>query len=127
MDLTEILTVALATLIVLVVCHFAVFWVVRTLYPPSPVPISIPVPAPAPVLEQVRPAPVPEQTFAHPSSEQQSHVTLPTYEETLRMEGNDAQRAVPSNAPAAQGPPAARDPRLDTVDPRSGVPTGGAV
>jgi len=122
MDLTEILTVALATLIVLVVCHFAVFWVVRTLYPPPPTPVFVP--APAPVVEQVRHAPVPEQTFAHPSSEE--HVVLPTYEETPRMEGNNAQRSPPPDA-VAQGPPAARDPRLDTTDPRSGVPTSGAV
>ena len=124
MDLTEILTVAFATLIVLVVCHFAVFWVVRTLYPPPPVPVFVP--APAPVVEQVRHAPVPEQTFAHPSSEQQQNVVLPTYEETPRMESNNAQRSPPP-AVVAQGPPAARDPRLDTVDPRSGVPTAGAV
>lgn len=123
MDLTEILTVAIATLIVLVVCHFTVFWVVRSLYPPPP-PAPVLVPVPAPVVEQVRQAPVPEQTFAHPSSEQ--HVVLPTYEEAPRMESNNTQRSPPPDV-VAQGPPAARDPRLDTVDPRSGVPTSGAV
>lgn len=119
MDLTEILTVALATLIVLVISHFAVFWVVRTLYPPPPTPVYVPVPvAQAPVM--------PEQTFVHPSSEQQQNVTLPTYEEAPRMEINNAQRDPPP-AIVAQGPPAARDPRLDTADPRSGLPASGAV
>ena len=34
MELQEILSVAIGTLVVLVIAHFAVFWVVRTLYPP---------------------------------------------------------------------------------------------
>lgn len=120
MELTEILTIAFATLIVLVACHFAVFWVVRTLYPPPPQMVHVPVSVPMP-------APVPEQTFAHPPPEQQQHVTLPTYEEAPRMEVNNAQGGGPPIPAGVQGPPAARDPRLDTTDPRSGVPTNGAI
>ena len=37
MDFKDILSIAIASLIVLVVAHFAVFWVVKTLYPPAPV------------------------------------------------------------------------------------------
>ena len=88
MDLQEILSVAIGTLIVVVLSHFAVFWVVRTLYPPQNQTVYMPAPVAAPVAAPVfTPPPVIEQ-----------HVTLPTYE-----------TAVPTAAPLPErtGPPAA--------------------
>lgn len=97
MELTDILTIALASIIVLVVAHLAVFWVVKTLYPPAtPVftqptviqqpdvqHISIPtfeapVPTEAPrEEEQRRGPPPPEATSIHGSSGVDSTNTQP--------------------------------------------------
>lgn len=74
MEFKEILAIALATLIVLVVAHFAIFWVLRTLYPPS-----------APIV----PTPVPETKTVHVSPQsftQQQDVNIPTYETAISME-----------------------------------------
>lgn len=70
MELKDILTISISSLIILVVAHIAVFWVVRTLYPPSsPVYVSLAqAPAPPPV------------TFIEPPSIEQQNVTVPTYE-----------------------------------------------
>ena len=90
MDLQEILSVAIGTLIVVVLSHFAVFWVVRTLYPPQNQTVYMPQPS---VVLPVAPAPV----FTPPPVIEQ-HVTLPTYE-----------TSVPAQAPLPErtGPPAA--------------------
>lgn len=69
MEFSEILSFALASLIVLVIAHFAVYWVVRTLYPPTP-PVAIP----------VMTAPVPAVSFTEPPVTEQQHVIVPTYE-----------------------------------------------
>lgn len=66
MELKDIITVSISSLIVITVAHILIFWVVRTLYPPAP--------APAPVY--VPPAP----TFIEPPSIEQQNVTVPTYE-----------------------------------------------
>lgn len=80
MDLRDILSIAIASLIVLVVTHIAVFWVVRTLYPPP----ATAFPAPAPVPAPVQP---PSQVFTQPAIEQQeSHVHVPTYETPVQLE-----------------------------------------
>ena len=70
MDLQEILSIALATLIVVVIAHIAVFWVVRTLYPPTQVQVQ-PVFTPPPIQLQ----PEPEQ-----------HVSVPTFTPPLPVE-----------------------------------------
>ena len=103
MEFKDILSVALATLIVLVVSHFAVFWVVRTLYPP--------VPQPMPVVAPVVLAPVVEepQTFTQPPIVEQ-HVTLPTYETSVPLEA--ARQEGTSNFSELQSPPAQRDPGM---------------
>ena len=72
MNVTDIVTTAVATLIVMVLAHLAVYWVVKTLYPPLPV---------APQLEPV----APRVTFAEPpkevpDTEDVQRVVLPTYE-----------------------------------------------
>jgi|688.fasta_scaffold76829_2 hypothetical protein len=90
MELKDILAIAFATLIVVVVAHFAIFWVLRTLYPPTVVPM---------------PAPVPETKTVHVSPEsftQEQHVSIPTYEtaipvETPRQEGSTSIADLQSN------------------------------
>ena len=72
MDVWELLSVALTSLILLVVIHITVFFVVRTMYPPRPLP-----PAPAPA-----PAPKP-QVFTEPTKTEQQSVHVPTYEATV--------------------------------------------
>ena len=72
MELKDIITVSISSLIVITVAHIVIFWVIRTLYPPAPAPA--PAQAPAPVY--VPPAP----TFIEPPSIEQQNVTLPTYE-----------------------------------------------
>lgn len=101
MNATEIVATAVATLVVLVLAHVAVYWVVKTLYPPQPAVLAVrepdPIPAPTPT-----PAPAPAMTFAEPPPTVQQDVTLPTYE-----------TAVPAEAPREGGerrgpPPAER-------------------
>ena len=66
MELQEILSVSIGTLVVIVIAHFAVFWVVRTLYPPQVVMVpQQQVFTPASVLPQQDP--------------QVQNVTIPTY------------------------------------------------
>lgn len=106
MELKDILVVSLATLIVLVVTHFAVFWVVRTLYPPAPSPI----PAPAPVS-------VPKPIFAEPtvSVTEQQNVNIPTYEAPVSMEAPRQEGSTPIGE--LQGNPIQRDTGVATSNP----------
>jgi hypothetical protein len=89
MDLRDILSIAIASVIVLVVAHIAVFWVVRTLYPPQvPVQDHAPVAASPPITMQP-----PAQVFTQPVVEEQA-VHVPTYQapvqlEAAREEGSD--------------------------------------
>ena len=87
MDFSQIMSVATATLCVLVVSHLCVFWVVRTLYPPPPPPQMVL----APQAPQVTFAPPP--VFTQPPSIDQANVVLPTYE-----------AAVPAEAPRTEEP-----------------------
>ena len=100
MDLQEILTVALSTLIVIVLSHIAVFWVVRTMYPPS-----VPV-----VQMQVQPQPV----FTPPPILEQ-HVTLPTYEAPVPTQAPSEKREGP---PPAESTSIRRDTGVDTSNPQ---------
>lgn len=98
----EILSIAIATLVVLVLAHFAVYYVVRTLYPPA---------APAPV-----PAPVaPPVVFTQPPVEQQQNVVIPTYETVVSVETTRQEGATPIGE--LQGPPVQRDTGLDAPHP----------
>lgn len=84
MELQEILSISIGTLVVVVIAHFAVFWVVRTLYPPiAPIPAPIPV---APV--------VTAPAFIEPAVIEQ-HVTLPTYEKSGAVEATREERRGP--------------------------------
>ena len=94
MDLQEILSLAIGTLVTLVAAHVAVYWVVKTLYPPPPQIVMVPAPVVAPV---VAPAPV---FTPPPVIEQQQHVELPTYA---------ARDPVEAAAPERKGPPPPED------------------
>jgi hypothetical protein len=99
MDLKDILSVAIATLIVLVVAHVAVFWVVRTLYPPHPQPeppVQPQVFTPPPVVEQVQ------------------HVDIPTFAPNVPMESSHKE-GEPNNLRDIRGPPVQRDAGMDTT------------
>ena len=94
MELQEILSVAIGTLLVVVISHFAVFWVVRTLYPPAPVAtVAAPVPVftPPPVLEQ-------------------QNVVIPTYEAPIPVEAPREERKGP---PAAESTSIRRESGVD--------------
>lgn len=77
MELKDVLTISISALIVLVVAHLAVFFVVRTMYPPN----TSPTPVPAPVVEQ-------QPVFIQPpvTKEQEQHVVIPTYETPVPVE-----------------------------------------
>ena len=81
MELQEIISVALGTLIVIVIAHFTVFWVVRTMYPPPTSVVYMPAPAVAPAISST-----PIDTFTAPPSSEQQNVTLPTYAAPLPVE-----------------------------------------
>ena len=89
MNVTEIVATAVATLIVLVLAHLAVYWVVKTLYPP-------------PAQVQVQPAEVKTVTFVEPPKEEQDvqRVVLPTYEAPVPTEA-------PRETGERRGPPPA--------------------
>lgn len=57
MDVWNILSVGASTLVMLALIHVAVFYVVKTMYPPAPV--RAPEPAPAPVVRFAEPPVVP--------------------------------------------------------------------
>ena len=98
MNVTEIVATAVATLIVLVLAHLAVYWVVKTLYPPQPPVIAVPAPL---VIEALPPAPPPTVvTFAEPPSTVQQNATLPTYEAPVPAEA-------PREGGERRGPPPA--------------------
>ena len=88
MDFGNILSTALATLIMLVVIHIAVFWMIRTLYPPTTRQV-----APAPIVvnpPQVRFMPEKTETFMQPPVLEQSQtINVPTYEAPISLEAAD--------------------------------------
>ncbi len=91
MDFQTILSIAIASLIVFVVAHFAVFWVVKTMYPPPEKHVHS-----EPMLpEPLPPAPV----LTEPSTEIQ-HVVVPTYEAPVPTESPNKE-----GEPERKGPP----------------------
>lgn len=89
MELQEILSISIGTLVVIVIAHFAVFWVVRTLYPPQVVMVRAPqqVFTPAPVIPQAEPI---------------QNVTIPTYAPPVPVEA-------PREEGERRGPPPPED------------------
>ena len=98
MELKDILTVALASVIVLVVAHLAVFYVVKTLYPPAPV---------------VAPVFLPPPPAYTPPVEQIQHVSIPTYAAPIPVEA-------PRKEEPRAGPP---PPEATSIHGTSGVDT----
>ena len=99
MELQEVLTMAIGTLVVVVLSHFAVYWVVKTMYPPAPKVIQVPVPmAPMPVAQA--PAPPPQQQAYMPPAVQEQHVQLPTYAPSVSVEAPREERKGPPPAEA---------------------------
>jgi len=87
MDFSNILSVALSSLILLVIIHLTVFYVVRTMYPPTRKVTFAPAPAPAPQVPSV-PASVPPVVPAFteaPNTEKQNAV-IPTYEANVSLD-----------------------------------------
>jgi len=101
MDLQEILSVALGTLVVVVVAHIAVLWVVRTLYPPTQVQVQ-PVFTPPPIQLQ----PEPEQ-----------HVSVPTYTPPVPMEA-PLQEGERKGPPPAESTSIRGESGVDLANPR---------
>ena len=95
MELQEILSIAIGTLIVVVLSHFAVFWVVRTLYPPQNQTVFVSAPPPP--------------VFTPPAVTEQ-HVTLPTYETAVPAEAPREERKGP---PPAENTSIRREPGVD--------------
>ena len=94
MEVTQFLGLALSSLVMIVILHFVVYWVVKTMYPPTPqavaplpVPVTIPPPAPVAFTE---PPPVKQDV---------DRVELPTYASPVPTE---APREEESRRP---GPP----------------------
>lgn len=81
MEITQFLGLALSSLAIIVILHFVVFWVVKTMYPPA----APAAPLPIPVMQ----VPVPPPTQAPPAFTEPpkvDNVTLPTYETPLPVE-----------------------------------------
>jgi len=80
MNTTDILSLALTSLAVLVAIHLSVFWVVKTMFPPvAPLP-------PAPAAAPVEPAPVPVAPVYVQPPETRQEIHVPTYEPPVQME-----------------------------------------
>ncbi len=108
MELKDILTISISSLIILVVAHIAVFWVVRTLYPSAPAPP----PAPAPVYVPPVQAPPPPATFIETPSIEQQNVTVPTYE-TPVFPKPISKEELRGGPPPAEATAVQRDTRVD--------------
>jgi hypothetical protein len=83
MEFSNILSLALSALILLVIIHLTVFYVIRTMYPPTRKVTFAPAPAPAPQAPSA-PAEVPVFTEA-PNIEKQNAV-IPTYEANVPLD-----------------------------------------
>ena len=97
----ELFSIALATLILIVLSHIAVYWVVRTLYPPIP-------PQPQP-----QPQPEPQPIFTPPHKEEQQDVILPTYETAISSPPTHEEGKANPLADI-RGEPIQRNSRVDT-------------
>ena len=107
----SVLSVGLATLVLLVLTHLAVFWVVRTLYPPPPQVVYVPAaPPPVPETHTVT-VPVTSLLATQPPAFTQAavqEVNVPTYEAPVSLEaaGQEGGANFDPNGPIA---PAKRD------------------
>lgn len=84
----DLLSTGLLCLTLLVAVHIAVFFVVRTLYPPK---VAVPLTAPEPVA-----APLPP-VFTEPPIIQQQTVNVPTVEAPVQTESIGQERPAPND------------------------------
>ena len=110
MELQDVLTMAIGTLVVVVLAHFAVYWVVKTLYPPAPKVIQVPVPVPMAAAPAA--APPPQQVYSPPAVVEQ-HVELPTYAPPVPVEAPREERKGP---PPPEDTSIRRKPGVDGAD-----------
>lgn len=101
MGLWDILSAGIGALILVIVSHFAVFWVVKTMYPPPPQVVMVAAPA-APVF-----TPPPVQT-----QDAEQHVELPTYAPSVPVEAPSEERKgpPPPEATSIRGKPGVDSP-----------------
>jgi hypothetical protein len=92
MDLQEVLTLVIGTLVTVVLAHLAVYWAVKTMYPPTPraSPVAM---VPAPVMAAA-PPPMAPQVYSPPAVVEQ-HVELPTYATPVSVEAPREERKGP--------------------------------
>jgi hypothetical protein len=105
MDLQEVVTLVLGTLITVVLAHLAVYWVVKTMYPPAPRVV-------APVMIAAPPPPVIPQVYTPPAVLEQ-HVELPTYATPVSV---DAPREERKGPPPPEDTSIRRKPGVDGAD-----------
>ena len=106
MDLQEVVTLVLGTLITVVLAHLAVYWVVKTMYPPAPrvvAPVMMAAPLPPAVIPQV---------YTPPAVVEQ-HVELPTYATPVSV---DAPREERKGPPPPEDTSIRRKPGVDGAD-----------
>jgi len=101
MEIQDVLTLSIGTLVTVVLAHLAVYWVVKTLYPPPPKVIHVPVPAPP--------------AYTPPVVEEQQNVELPTYAPPVSVEAPREERKGP---PPAESTSIRRKSGVDTPDAR---------
>ena len=107
MEVTQFLSLALSSLVVIVILHFVVFWVVKTMYPPQVV-APLPVPVMPPPVAFTEPPPVKQDVDT---------VVLPTYEKASPVE------APREEEPRRAGPP---PPEETSIRRKAGVDTPNA-
>ena len=102
-----VLTVGLSTLVLLILTHIAVFWVVRTLYPPPPQVVYVPAPRP-PVETHTVNVPVTSLLKTEVPTTIAQEVNVPTFEAPVSLEaaGQEGGANFDPNGPIA---PAKRD------------------
>ena len=83
MDFSNILSVALSALVLLVIIHLTVFYVIRTMYPPTRKVTFAPAPAPAP---QVPPPPPAVPVFTEAPNIEKQNAVIPTYEANVPLD-----------------------------------------
>lgn len=106
MELQEILSIAIGALVTVVIAHFAVFYTVRYMYPPTPATI--------PQQVVMTPQPPPPAYIPPPVVQQETHVELPTYAPSVSVEAPREER---------KGPPA---PESTSIRGKSGLDTPNA-
>ncbi len=95
----ELISIVIASIVAIVLAHIGAYFVIRTLYPPTP---AVVVPAPA-VQEPV--------VFTQPPVTEQQNVTLPTYEAPVSAQA-------PREEGERRGPP---PPESTSIHGNSGV------